>query len=203
MPRPDTGGDAPDANPNNRNPMGALKTGQVHRPGLDGIKPVQRPMQPGPNPIAAQQLARTTNPEAVYASRITGPLAMMRRSLMLTEDPEAKPLADEAMTLITDLREVRRDPAAADFSALETRVVDFVGRVKASTWGPREDLKMPMDRIDQFLTEYHTNPQIPKTGPVLPGVPPGGTGPAGLPAGTEPPAGTAPSPVGTAAEQAN
>ena len=195
MPRPDTGADAPPANPDNKHPRAQMRNG-VTRPGMEGIKPIQRPiaMQPGPNPAAAEYLQRSATPEAVYAGRITGPLAMIRRSLVLSEDEAAKPLSDEAMTLITDLREVRRDPTGADFGTLEARVKDYASRVKASEWAKNPDMAIPLAKIDQYLTEYHTNPQVPNyTTPATPMSKPPLV--PGAPAGTAGEATTAPQPT--------
>ncbi len=171
FPSPDTGGAVDGPTATERKPR---KPGEpIVRPGAEKVRREFDPATAlGPHPAAAEAMRAMNTPEAVYAGRLTGPLAMTRRAIVLAERPELTPLADESLTLMNDLRALRRDPTAGDFPILEERIKGWVAKVRASPAMELKEAVDAVDRIDAYLVEYHTNPQLPQLPANLPGPPP-------------------------------
>jgi hypothetical protein len=150
-------------------------------PGIRGAHLEGRQMlKNGPPPIALENIAKLNIPEALYAGRMTSPLAVVRRRLQLTGDPEAEALGVEADTIIGALREQRRDPEAHPMAELIDQSRAWLDRVKASAWGADPEITPQYARFDQIAAEFQQAKDNPGARPHPPG---------GLPLPAPPPAG--------------
>ncbi len=170
MPRPDTGADL-EVNPTNVDPLNFDGDAPAKDPknismskageGDDGkVRVARRDLIPveermGANPVAAAQLSARNTPDAVYAGRISGPLAGARRQLLMMEDPEAKEHAESIAQLILDLRALRRSPDDFEFAPLEVRVQKFIDDMNARpAWLEDEILNQVVVNVDKLLAEH-------------------------------------------------
>ncbi len=169
LPNPKTG--APPAPP-------ASSTGAVGPPerqpasiGRPGRLPPPGVLKKGPSLVGSENIARMAVPEALFAGRLTSPLAVVRRQLQLTGDPNAEAIGVQADALIGQLREQRRDPHAHDFSELIVASRAWLDTVRTSPWGSDPEIVPQFARFEQIALDFQTA----KDNPGAPHGPPGGS----------------------------
>lgn len=168
FPRPDTG-DAPPADPTNTHPLDfkgeKSADGATLAAGTARVEPprsTRRASRPearlGPNPVAAE-IASKRSPEGIYAGRLSGPWTVVRRQLtLMKDDAEAQAFAAELEPLVTELRNLRRDPESGDYAQLEARQKELLVKARAhEAWMADATYAASIDRVEQIIAEYHEN----------------------------------------------
>jgi hypothetical protein len=186
MPRPDTGGAIPDRKGvklegdgfkagNDSQPMTVAPTGG----GTDlGDHPsTVAPPEPNAEYMAAQ--ARMNTPETNAARLVSSGWSHVRMGLGYHKDePAAAALLADVDALNSDLRDMRRDPSKFDWTAMEARQTDLIGRIRSSAYAA--DCAEGTKTVETRLQQYHdgTLPVVgaAATGEMAPPAPPG-TGP--------------------------
>lgn len=105
-------------------------------------------------PGEAEQIAKRSTPESVYASKLVSPFSAIRYTLAKKETPDAKGLIDEIGALMTDLRQVRNDPSAEAWKGLIAKTDAVMAKVQASPWASDENIAKAGERYKAFLAEY-------------------------------------------------
>jgi len=175
FPKPETGS-APTADDGeNAADVGARGEPPVRRapPGVASRSGNRPPIvKNGPSPIALENIKRMSVPDALYAGRLTSPLAVVRRQLQLLGDPAAETLGVKADPIVGHLREQRRDPEAHGMPELIAECRAWLDEVKASQWGTQAEIAPQFARFDQIVVEYEQAKANPEATP-----PPGGATP--------------------------
>jgi hypothetical protein len=181
FPRPDTGADPmtgrvvrSDPPP----PAVASSSSAVPRP------QVERPlnMVPDTRPEALEYKARRATPESVYGNMLIGPVAGIKYSIKKVQPQTDEVPAIEAKidALVTELREVRNNPAGRPWSEVEASVQALLLMVDGSSYGSDPDVQRSVERARMLLSQYHTDPT--GTGGTTPtGAPMPSTAPSGVP----------------------
>jgi len=178
MPSPDTGSDIPELDRTIKNPRDfsgdpevaavtppPIKPGEPPHPGkrtrpeAPGTPNIRRDLIPtdnraGPNPIAAQVLARQMEPESVFAGRASAPFTLIRRQLLMNGSDEAKEIADDAADLIGSLRENRRNPEAHDWADLDDQMQTIANQLRGSEYESDPHIAQSLERLDSILAEF-------------------------------------------------
>jgi hypothetical protein len=182
LPRPDTG-EGLEANVENADPLNFkenLTPEQVtaqrkaKRVSRNGRKANTPGMVDGPNPIAAQLMAQRNTPQAMTASRMSAPWTVIRRELILNTEladhDDAKAFGEGLAELVLDLRNLRREPEAHDFTALMERhrtKLDELGQHE--TWVDSDIVQQQITRLDEVLTAHEQGVTTPPPVPRPPG----------------------------------
>ncbi|MBA2322233.1 MAG: hypothetical protein H0V89_13895 [Deltaproteobacteria bacterium] len=181
FPKPDTGDVPVAAEPDPAAEEGARPRGPVGvRPGGVGRPGIERPpiLKNGPSPVALENIKRMSVPDALYAGRLTSPLAVIRRQLQLLGEPEAEALGVKVDLIIGHLREQRRDPEAHGMPTLIASSRAWLDEVKASRFAEMPEIAPQFARFDAIVAEYQQAKDNPEAAP-----PPAGgvTAPAPVP----------------------
>ncbi|NCG17736.1 MAG: hypothetical protein GWP91_01820 [Rhodobacterales bacterium] len=170
MPRPDTG-ESLEVDPTNVAPLDFDGNAVVNDPkhismnrtkSADPSKlrvtrrdqiPIQKRM--GANPVAAAQLKARSTPDAVYAGRVSGPLAGARRQLMLMEDEDAKAHGESLAQIILDLRALRRTPDEYEWAPIQAEVQAFLDAMNARPdWLEDSIINQVVVNVEKLLVEH-------------------------------------------------
>jgi hypothetical protein len=109
----------------------------------------------GPSPTAMENVRRRAEPEAVFAGRVAGSISLIRRQLLLSDSDAAKDLGNEMASLVSSLREQRRDPRLHDFAILLEDATEFGNKVRSSPdYMADEQIVQSIERLDQSVAEY-------------------------------------------------
>ena len=182
FPKPDTGGDIPNPTPGRVDFNAAPEDAEPgeRADGAKGLKraersPVKIPasggprigpvanldpatierVRRGPSPMALENVRMRSQPEAVFAGRVAGPLSLMRRQLLLSDSDAAKDLGNEMAGLVSALREQRRDPRVHDFDILLQQAQDFGERIRGdAAFMQDEQVAQSIARLDEVIAEY-------------------------------------------------
>ena len=170
MPRPDTG-DSLEVDPTNVAPldfdgnavvndpkhisMNRAKSGNPSELRVTRRDQIPAKQRMGANPVAAAQLQARSTPDAVYAGRVSGPLAGARRQLMLMEDEEAKAYGENLAQTILDLRALRRSPEEYEWAPIEAQVQEFLEAMHAHPdWLEDSILNQVVVNVEKLLVEH-------------------------------------------------
>jgi len=158
FPRPDTGGD----------PMTGRVTPSATVPtqaNADATPSTPRPvpasrMGPDTRPEALEYKARRSTPESVYANMLVGPVAGLKYSIRKApnQTAEVATLEEKIDAVVTELREVRNDPAGRPWSEIEASVEALLTMVTSSSYGTNPDVMRSVDRARMLMSQYHTDP---------------------------------------------
>jgi hypothetical protein len=110
----------------------------------------------GGNPVSQALVASRSTPEGLYAGRAQAPFALIRRQLMLTEEADAKAMANQIGNLIADLRDMRRNPNPDGWDALENQMASWSDRIAHSDYAEEEHVGQSIERLEGILEEFHT-----------------------------------------------
>jgi hypothetical protein len=195
FPRPDTGGDIPDPDPQNQPFKGAKRDPNQPRPPI----PPDR-VSTGPKPGMEELVAKRNRVEVVYATKLVTPFSAMRYTLSREGSPEAKALADEVAATMGELRTIRLDPDSMTWEEMQAKTDAMIAKVAASPYSKDPSITKSLERYKQFITEYEqAKSGQPVPAPAgedeeVPGAPPS---PGGVPMtpGVTPGAAPAPAPT--------
>lgn len=116
--------------------------------------PIARPGANITAPGEAEQVAKRSRPESVYASKLVSPFSAIRYALARKDTPEAKALMEEIGTLMGDLRIMRQNPDAMTWAELQAKTDALIAKVEGSPWGTEETVQKGVERYRAFLAEY-------------------------------------------------
>lgn len=152
--------------------------GPIGRPGGNGdferLQAMGTPID-GPNPLAAEMQRRRDTPSAKVANNQLGPWAVIRRKLKESEDESADGVAEEIASLLSDLRQLRRDPPAYNYEDFIVRMKDIDAKVQSSVVGSEPDIGQMLEQIRNNNAEYYEllkNPEPAADGALTPGLAP-------------------------------
>jgi hypothetical protein len=200
FPRPDTGEDIPDPDPQNQPFKNGKRDPNKARPPIDPSR-----VSTGPKPGMEELVAKRNRPEVVYATKLVTPFSAMRYTLSREGSPEAKAMAEEVAATLGELRTIRLDPDAMTWAEMQTKTDAMIAKVAASPFATDPSITKSLERYKQFIAEYEqakSGQPVPEPAgedEEIPGAPP----PPGAPAtpgvtpgapGATPPAPPAPSP---------
>ncbi len=177
VPRPDTGGEAPERAQHLPRIKGSdvpEVTGQedwhperVRQGAEDGPG---RTVRTGPmerdgqgvgegNPLSQATVEARNTPEMRSITRAATPWVQITRLLRGAEgDPLAAELADESNQLVKELRDARREPWNLDYQEYASRQQSLVGAIRQSgSMDP--ELDKALQRVEQIMAEYDTELQ--------------------------------------------
>lgn len=158
FPRPDTGEDIPDPDPQNA----PFKEGKRNRP--------KAPVDPervatGPNPAQEAVREKRNRPEVAYATKLVTPFSAMRYTLAREGSAEAKALADEVAATMGEIRTIRLDPDAMTWEEMKTKTDAMIAKIEASKFASDPSIIKSLERYRQFIGEYEQA----KSGQPVPG----------------------------------
>jgi hypothetical protein len=109
----------------------------------------------GSNPFSKKSFEKRNTPEGIYAGRLSAPVSLIRRQLLLEGSDAAKADAEALVPLITALREHRRDPNVEGWADLEQQVKALASEMDESPFMTDEIIGEARARLDTLVSEYH------------------------------------------------
>lgn len=176
IPRPDTGGDAPDRAQHLPRLQGSdipPVTGEedwhpdrVRQEGEEGdeggservarIAPAERRTGGAGegNPLSQATMEARNTPEVRSITRAATPWTQITRLLRGAEgNPLAEGLADQSHQLVKDLRDARREPWDLDYQEYVSRQKALAGAIRQSG-AVDPEMEKALNRVDQIMREY-------------------------------------------------
>jgi hypothetical protein len=178
FPRPDTGEDIPDPDPQNQPFKNAKREPGKPRAPIDPNR-----ISTGPKPGMEELVAKRNRIEVVYATKLVTPFSAMRYTLSREGSPEAKALAEEIAATMGELRTIRLDPDAMTWTEMQTKTDAMIAKVVASPFASDPSITKSLERYKQFIAEYEQaksgqpvpepagDDEIPDAPPAPPGAP--------------------------------
>lgn len=153
FPRPNTGEDIPDPNPQNIDPFkeGAKRKPGKAKPPIDPARISTDPMQ---KPGMKEIMEKRNRPEVVYATKLVTPFSAMRYTLAREGSEEAKALAAEIGETMAVMRTIRTDPDAMTWEEMQTKTDAMIAKVAATPFASNEAIVQAFEKYKTFIAEY-------------------------------------------------
>lgn len=151
FPRPDTG-DIPEPNPKIVDPLDFETPGKASKQKMKAVT--------GPRPGMERLIELRSQPDAVYAGKLTAPWSAVRYALLKEfpeDDTEAAEIADDIRTVLATLQSGRRDPTMVPPLAETVESLESLEeRLESSPrFTENETIAKGLKRYALTLTEYH------------------------------------------------